>query len=55
MVVAKTDDGEETLKYWFPEKSKKRIRLQPANKKMKPVYVKNAKVIGVVAGVVRKV
>lgn len=53
MVVAQTEDGESTLKYWFPEK--KRIRLQPANSKMKPIYVKNAKVVGVVSGVVRKI
>lgn len=54
MVVAMTEDGEATLKYWFPEKSKRRIRLQPANSRMKPIYVKQAKVLGVVAGVVRK-
>lgn len=53
MVVAQTDDGEATLKYWHPEK--KRIRLQPANSRMKPIYSKNAKVLGVVVGVVRKV
>lgn len=55
MVVAQTDDGEATLKYWHPEKSRKRIRLQPANSRMKPIYVKNARVLGVVSGVVRKV
>ena len=53
MVVAQTDEGEATLKYWHPEK--KRIRLQPANPRMKPIYSKNAKVLGVVVGVVRKV
>lgn len=51
MVVAQTDDGEATLKYWFPEK--KSIRLQPANPRMKPIYSKNATVVGVVVGVVR--
>ena len=51
MVVARTSDGEATLKYWFPEK--KRIRLQPANSSMKPIYVKDASVIGVMVGVVR--
>ena len=55
MVVAQTEDGEATLKYWFPEKSRKRIRLQPANSKMKPIYVKDAKILGVVSGVVRQV
>jgi repressor LexA len=53
IVVAMTDDGEATLKRWFPEKN--RIRLEPANSKMKPIYVKNAKVLGVVVGVVRRV
>ena len=53
IVVAKTGDGEATLKYWFPEKN--RIRLQPANKKLKPIYSKDAKVIGVVVGVVRQI
>ena len=51
IVVARTPDGDATLKYWFPEKN--RIRLQPANKKMKPIYSRNAKVIGVVVGVIR--
>ena len=52
MVVARTADGEATLKYWHPEKN--RIRLQPANKRMKPIYARDARVIGVVVGVVRK-
>jgi repressor LexA len=55
IVVAITDEGEATLKRWFPEKEKKRIRLQPANPAMKPIFVKNARVYGVVVGVVRKV
>lgn len=54
MVVAQTEDGDATLKYWFPEKSRRRIRLQPANSRMKPIYVKDARVIGIVSGVVRK-
>jgi repressor LexA len=53
MVVAQTEDGEATLKYWYPEKN--RIRLQPANTEMKPIYVREARVMGVVAYVVRKV
>ena len=52
MVVARTSDGEATLKYWYPEKN--RIRLQPANKAMKPIYSRDARVVGVVVGVVRK-
>jgi repressor LexA len=45
IVVAQTEDGEATLKHWFPERD--RIRLQPANAGMKPIYVKNARVLGV--------
>ena len=55
IAVVQTEDGDATLKYWFPEKSRKRIRLQPANARMKPIYVKEAKVLGVVSGVVRQV
>ncbi len=51
MVVAQTEEGEATLKYWFPEKN--RIRLQPANSAMSPIYVRDARILGVVVGVVR--
>lgn len=53
IVVAITDENEATLKRWFPEKN--RIRLEPANSTMKPIFVKDARVVGVVEGVVRKV
>lgn len=53
IVVALTDDNEATLKRWYPEKN--RIRLEPANKSMKPIYVKNARGLGVLVGVVRKI
>ena len=53
IVVALTDDGEATLKYWHPEAN--RVRLQPANSSMKPIYSRHVKVLGVVTGVVRKV
>jgi len=53
IVVALTDENEATLKRWFPEKN--RIRLEPANAKMKPIYTRNARIAGVVVGVVRKV
>ncbi|MEX0867423.1 MAG: transcriptional repressor LexA [Pirellulales bacterium] len=53
IVAALTEEGEATLKRWFPEAN--RIRLEPANSNMKPIYVKNAKILGVVVGVVRKV
>lgn len=51
-VVALTDENEATLKRWFPEG--KRIRLEPANSSMAPIYVTDARVLGVVVGVVRK-
>ncbi len=51
MVVAQTPEGEATLKYWHPEGN--RIRLQPANSSMDPIYVKDAQVIGVAVGIVR--
>jgi repressor LexA len=53
IVVALTDEGEATLKRFYLEKN--RIRLEPANSSMKPIYVKNAKILGVVVGVVRQV
>jgi repressor LexA len=53
IVVALTDEGEATLKYWFPEAN--RIRLQPANSSMKPIYARDVQVLGVVTGVIRKV
>jgi repressor LexA len=51
MVVAQNDDGEATLKFWYPEAN--RVRLQPANSSMSPIYVKGATVMGIVVGVVR--
>lgn len=53
IVVAVTDEGEATLKRWYPETN--RIRLEPANSTMKPIYVRNATIRGVVVGVVRRV
>ena len=52
-VVALTEENEATLKRWYPEAN--RIRLEPANSSMAPIYVKNARVLGIVVGVVRKV
>lgn len=51
MVVALNDENEATLKYWYPEAD--RIRLQPANSEMDPIFVDNATVRGVVVGIVR--
>jgi len=51
-VVAIVDGGDATLKRFYKEKG--RIRLQPANPDMKPIYVKDCQVQGIVIGVLRK-
>jgi repressor LexA len=53
IVVCETEEGEATLKRFYMEKN--RIRLEPANSTMKPIYVRNAKILGVVIGVVRQI
>lgn len=52
VVVALLDNAYATLKRYFREPD--RIRLQPANAKMKPIYVKNPTIQGVVKAVIRK-
>ena len=52
IVAVRDDDGEATLKYFFREKG--RVRLQPANKAMKPIYRDKVDILGVLVGVVRK-
>ena len=52
MVVARID-GEATLKRFYREQAKRRIRLEPANQAMKPIYRKNVEIDGVVVGVIR--
>ena len=52
IVVALLDDGTATLKRYFKERG--RIRLQPANSTMNPIYVdKDLKIQGVLIGVLR--
>ncbi|OGY94278.1 MAG: repressor LexA [Candidatus Komeilibacteria bacterium RIFOXYC1_FULL_37_11] len=51
VVVALLDNTYATLKKYFREKD--RIRLQPANKHMKPIYSKNPAIQGVVKGIMR--
>jgi len=51
-VVALLEGGDATLKKFYREKG--RIRLQPANASMKPIYCRDVQVQGVVIGVVRK-
>lgn len=54
IVVALIDEGFATLKTFFKEKN--RIRLQPANKNMEPIFVdpNNVQIQGKVTGVIRK-
>ncbi|MBU1148684.1 transcriptional repressor LexA [Patescibacteria group bacterium] len=52
VVVALLDNTYATLKKYFREKS--RIRLQPANKSMKPIFAKNPAIQGIVRGIFRK-
>ena len=52
IVVALLENGLATLKKFFKEKT--RIRLEPANAKMAPIYAKNVCIQGKVVGVIRK-
>ncbi len=52
IVVALLESGLVTLKKFFKEKT--RVRLEPANAKMKPIYAKNVKIQGKVAGIIRR-
>ena len=52
IVVALIED-EATVKRFFREKD--RVRLQPANKAYKPIRTRDAKVLGRVVGVFRRV
>jgi repressor LexA len=52
IVVALLDNGMATLKRYFKEAT--RIRLEPANAKMSPIFVKNVRIQGKVVGLIRK-
>ncbi len=52
IVVALVDGQEATLKRYYSEGD--RIRLEPANSSMQPIYSKNVDILGVVTGVIRK-
>lgn len=52
IVVALLDNGMATLKRFFKEAT--RIRLEPANAKMSPIFVKNVRIQGRVVGLIRK-
>lgn len=52
VVVALLNNENATLKKYYREKN--RIRLQPANKAMKPIYTRNPVIQGIVRAVLRR-
>lgn len=52
IVVALVDGQEATLKRFYKERD--RVRLEPANSNMKPIYANNVDILGVVVGVIRR-
>src|SRR5262249_32457187 len=52
IVAVRDEDGEATLKRFYRERN--RIRLEPANKAMKPIFRDRVNILGVLVGVVRK-
>jgi repressor LexA len=52
IVVALLDNGMATLKRFFKEAT--RIRLEPANAAMSPIFVKNVRIQGKVVGLIRR-
>lgn len=52
IVVAMIENGVVTLKRYFKEKD--RIRLEPANSSMQPIFAKNVVIQGKCVGVIRK-
>ena len=52
IVAVRDESGEATLKRIFREKS--RVRLEPANKTMKPIFRESVDILGLLVGVVRK-
>lgn len=52
IVVALLEGGLATLKRFFREPS--RIRLEPANAQMEPIYAHRVQIQGIVRGVIRR-
>lgn len=52
IVVAMIDNGVVTLKRFFREKD--RVRLEPANAKMQPIFAKDVTIQGKVSGLIRR-
>ena len=52
IVVALLEDNVATLKRFYKEKD--RVRLQPANGQMAPIYARDVQIQGKVIGVIRR-
>jgi repressor LexA len=52
IVAVQDDDGEATLKRFYRERN--RVRLEPANAAMQPIFRDKVQILGVLVGVVRK-
>lgn len=52
IVAVRDDDGEATLKKIYRERG--RVRLEPANSDMRPIYRDHVDILGILVGVVRK-
>ncbi|MBX3444776.1 MAG: transcriptional repressor LexA [Planctomyces sp.] len=52
IVVALVDGSDATLKRFYKERN--RVRLEPANTRMKPIYASNVEILGVLVGVIRE-
>lgn len=52
IVVAMTEESDATVKYFHKERG--RIRLQPANSSMEPIYLKEAQILGKAIACYRK-
>ena len=52
IVAVRDDDGEPTLRRYFSEGH--RVRLEAANKAMRPIFRERVEILGVLVGVVRK-
>lgn len=52
IVVALVEGQDATLKTFFKERN--RIRLEPANSRLKPIYATDVQILGVLVGVIRE-
>jgi len=52
IVVALVDGQDATLKTFFKERN--RVRLEPANSRLKPIYATDVQILGVLVGVIRE-